>query len=95
MSIFLSHGSGGVACLRSCCLATVLALWVWNGVHSASYVQLRSYLEKKKQRLRSRKQITAVGDLPRWLRDTPLPAKVGTHFENKRRSLGRYSSLTD
>ena len=35
--------------------------WVWNGVHSASRSQLRSYLNKK-QRLRSRKQrLTAVG----------------------------------
>jgi hypothetical protein len=33
-------------------------------------------------------EITAVGDPPRRVRDTPLSAKVGTNFTDKRRSLG-------
>jgi hypothetical protein len=33
-------------------------------------------------------------DPPCWLRDTPLSAKVGTNFIDKR-SLGRNSSLAD
>jgi hypothetical protein len=37
-------------------------------------------------------KITAVGDPPGWLRDTPLSTNVGTNFPYKRRSLGRVRS---
>jgi hypothetical protein len=45
---------------------------VWNGVHSASWVQLSSYLEEKVAAPLYETDITAVEDPPSWSRDTPL-----------------------
>jgi hypothetical protein len=56
--------------------------------------KLRSYLIEK-QRLLSRKpRIYGRKDPSRWPRGTLYP-QVGNHFADKRRSLGRYSSLVD
>jgi hypothetical protein len=66
---------------------------VWNGVHSASWAQLKSYLKEKAAPVYKIK-ITAVGYQPRWLRDNPLSAKIGTNFADKWRSLGIVFSRT-
>jgi hypothetical protein len=44
-----------------------------EGAHSASWVQLRSYLKEKVVA-----PVFKTEDPPRWLRDTPLSSKVGS-----------------
>jgi hypothetical protein len=68
--------------------ATQLREYIWATWKKKQW-QLRSYLIKKKAK------ITAVGDSPRWLRDTPLSAKVGINFADKWLLLGWYSSFMD
>jgi hypothetical protein len=49
--------------------------WVWNVVHSALWVQLRSYLEEKVATLVYKIVNTAVGDPPRCPHGTLYPLK--------------------
>jgi hypothetical protein len=67
---------------------------VWNGIHSASWGQLRSYLEEivaapvKKTETNDRGILCAD-------HATPSIRKSWHYFPNKRRSLGRHSSIAD
>jgi hypothetical protein len=46
-------------------------------------------LERKSSGSGLENEIMAVGDPPRWPRDTSLSANVGTNFVDKRQALGR------
>jgi hypothetical protein len=50
--------------------------WVWNGVHSASWGQLRSYLEEIVAAPVKKTETNDRGDLLRWPRDTLYPQKL-------------------
>ena len=62
---------------------------VWSGVHSASWGQFRSYLNKISSDPGSVNRVNGRGDPLRWPRDTPLSAKVGTSFADRLRPLCR------
>jgi hypothetical protein len=68
--------------------------WVWNGVHSASWRQLRSYLEEivtaPVKKIETNDREIRCAD-----HATPSIRKNWHYFANKRMSLGRYSSLAD
>jgi hypothetical protein len=64
--------------------------WVWNGVHSASWLQLRGCFKEKVAASVLEADITAVGDPPRWIRDTSISAEVGNNFA---KSGGRLVSI--
>jgi hypothetical protein len=68
--------------------------WVWNGAHSASWGQLRSYLEEivaapVKKTEANERGIRCADHA------TPSIRKSWHYFANKRRSIGRHSSLAD
>jgi hypothetical protein len=50
--------------------------WVWNGVHSASWGQLRSYLEEIVAAPDKKTETNDRGDPLRWPRNTLYPQKL-------------------
>jgi hypothetical protein len=50
--------------------------WVWNGVYSASWGQLRSYLEEKVAAPVQKTEINDRGNPLRWPRNTLYPQKL-------------------
>jgi hypothetical protein len=64
-------------------------------VHSALWVQLRSYLEEKVAAPVWKSKNTAVGIRHSGHMALSISENVGTDFAHKRLSLGRYSSIAD
>jgi hypothetical protein len=62
--------------------------WVWNGGSLSLVSTNEELLDRKVAASFNKTEITTVGDSPRWLRDIPLSAMVGTNFAVKRGSLG-------
>jgi hypothetical protein len=69
--------------------------WIGNGVHSASWVQLRSYLEENIVVPVFKTEIMGVGEPPCWIHNTLYPLKLALTSHTSVWSLGRYSSLAD